>query len=232
MRVSAPKSRSKQRCGVLVLSTTPSARRTAQPWAKPTFERHLRLDSLWEQGRGAVPRAIGDSMALGGGKQQGWWRRIRGSVATASCPGCYRRARRRASALEALNGAPARHRDRCDAIADALDIFEPGARASLRDKPLQQIRRDHLLAGSLLLDAGAGFDEGCFVFLFPRDNLRRRRAVAAIRATLRDGRTFAAWPSRTRWPRCDVAAPALDRAPPRPLPRLRQAGRTARRGRS
>ena len=63
----------------------------------------------------------------------------------------------------------------------------------MRRKPLQQIWRDHLLAGSLLHDGDAGFDDGFFVFLYPNDNYRCAQAVESYRACMSDDRSFTAW---------------------------------------
>lgn len=92
---------------------------------------------------------------------------------------------------EALNDAPAEHRARYDELADRMGIF-PADRAALKAKPLQQIWRDHLLAGALL-HGGLGYDEGAFVFLHPEGNTACAKAVAAYRWQLRETDTFTAW---------------------------------------
>jgi hypothetical protein len=92
---------------------------------------------------------------------------------------------------EALNDQAAEHRARYDELADAMGCF-PQDRRALKDKPLQQIWRDHLLAGALL-GGGLGYDEGAFVFLYPRDNTACARALAAYRAELTNDDTFLVW---------------------------------------
>ena len=94
---------------------------------------------------------------------------------------------------EGLGDQPAPHRDRYDEIAAGMKAFRDDSAGKLKHKPLQQIWRDHLLAGSLLLDKDSGFDDGMFVFLYPRDNYRCANAVADYRACLADEKTFAAW---------------------------------------
>jgi len=94
---------------------------------------------------------------------------------------------------EGLGDQPAPHRARYDEIATAMKAFRDDSADALRNKPLQQIWRDHLLAGSLLLDPPSGFDDGLFVFLYPRDNARCTDALAGYRACLRDDNTFEAW---------------------------------------
>ena len=92
---------------------------------------------------------------------------------------------------EALGDAAARHRPRYEALAAAMGCFRAESRDALRAKPLQQIWRDHLLAGAMLeVDDWA---DGCFVFLYPRENTRCAKAVHAYRGCLRDERTFAEW---------------------------------------
>ncbi len=92
---------------------------------------------------------------------------------------------------EALNDAPAEHRERYDEIADAMGCF-PADRAKLKAKPLQQIWRDHLLSGALVR-GGLGYEEGAFVFLYPQDNAACVRALAAYRAQLEGDATFMTW---------------------------------------
>jgi len=62
----------------------------------------------------------------------------------------------------------------------------------LQLSPLEQIWRDHMLAGSLLL-SGDGFRDGFFVFLAPKDNPHCREAVRRYRECLTDERTFESW---------------------------------------
>ena len=92
---------------------------------------------------------------------------------------------------EALNDAAAEHRARYDELADAMGCF-PTDRAALKAKPLQQIWRDHLLSGALVRGF-LGYDEGAFVFLYPRDNAACVRALAAYRAQLTSDATFVTW---------------------------------------
>ena len=68
------------------------------------------------------------------------------------------------------------------------DARLPGLRKA---GPLQQMWRDHLLAGAhRCVD---GFDDGFFAFLFPAVNDACSAAVAAYSHCLNDVRTFAAW---------------------------------------
>jgi len=92
---------------------------------------------------------------------------------------------------EPLTDPPAAHRARYDHLADAMGIFAPATRAALRQRPLQQLHRDHLLAGSLV-QAGV-VREATFVVLAPRANLAVQPATAAYRATLLDDARFVTW---------------------------------------
>ena len=85
---------------------------------------------------------------------------------------------------ESLKDSPGTHRARYDEIAAAMGAFRSDAVERWRARPLQQIWRDHLLAGSLRLDRASGFDEGAFVFLYPSENTRCRAAVAAYQDCL------------------------------------------------
>jgi PD-(D/E)XK nuclease superfamily protein len=94
---------------------------------------------------------------------------------------------------EALNDEPALHRDRYDKIAAAMGCFAPGAAERLKKKPLQQIWRDHLLAGSLLPGVTGDYEDGFFAFLHPKDNAPCVGAVEDYRGCLSDEATFVPW---------------------------------------
>lgn len=83
---------------------------------------------------------------------------------------------------EALGDPAVEHRPRYDSVADGMACFV-AERETLREPPLQQIWRNHLLAGALVA-SGVGFDEGTFVFLAPADNAACRRAIASYRRHL------------------------------------------------
>jgi hypothetical protein len=76
---------------------------------------------------------------------------------------------------------------------DRLHVVEDLGDAKLKKRPLQQVWRDHLLAGSLLLDRGGGYTDGFFAFLHPRDNERCVRAVEADGVCLSDATSFVPW---------------------------------------
>ena len=62
----------------------------------------------------------------------------------------------------------------------------------LRRKPVEQLWRDHMLAGSMLLDTSAAWETGLYVFLYPADNEPCRRAAQLYQSYLSDVRSFAA----------------------------------------
>ncbi len=95
--------------------------------------------------------------------------------------------------VEDLDVTPARHRARYDEVAGAMRCFVPGALHRLRQKPLEQLWRDHLLAGSLLLDSGSGFEQGTFAVLYPSGNATVAKAVEGYRAWLTEGASFTTW---------------------------------------
>lgn len=94
---------------------------------------------------------------------------------------------------EDLDVDEARHRARYDEIAREMNIFVPSSLPTLRVRPLEQFWRDHLLACSLLLDHGSGFEHGAFVVLYPNGNKIVESAVTRYRSCLLDAATFTSW---------------------------------------
>ena len=92
---------------------------------------------------------------------------------------------------EHLRGIAATHRPRYDEVADTMGCFAAENRTLLRSQPLQQIWRDHLLAGAL--KHAGDYGDGFFVFLYPRDNPHCASAIAKYRACLTDFETFEDW---------------------------------------
>jgi len=91
---------------------------------------------------------------------------------------------------EALGDQPAEHRPRYDEVTTAMGCFGPDIVGGLRQKPLEQLWRDHMLAGSMLLDPTAAWDTGLYVFLYPEDNDACRKAEHLYRGHLTHTRTF------------------------------------------
>lgn len=92
---------------------------------------------------------------------------------------------------EDLRNSPSPHRERYDEVADLMQCFRPTTRSLLRERPLQQLWRDHLLAGSLVV-SGA-FDLGIFAVVYPGGNAACAAAIEAYRGCLSDDSGFAVW---------------------------------------
>jgi hypothetical protein len=92
---------------------------------------------------------------------------------------------------ENLIGAASPHKDRYDQIADQMGCFKESNREDLKVQPLQQVWRDHLLAG--IHRIADGFEEGFFVFLYPEKNTYCSSAVADYKRCLTNTDTFASW---------------------------------------
>jgi len=93
---------------------------------------------------------------------------------------------------EHLQNKPATIKPRYFEIAEGMKCFRPECLPQLQLSPLEQIWRDHMLAGSLLL-SDDGFKDGFFVFLAPKDNPHCKEAVSKYRECLMDERTFMSW---------------------------------------
>ncbi len=92
---------------------------------------------------------------------------------------------------ENLKGKAASHRSRYDEIAQIMGCFRPETLNDLKQQPLQQIWRDHLLAGiHKHIDS---FEEGAFVFLYPIDNPHCNEAIQAYQEKLSNQDSFLAW---------------------------------------
>ena len=92
---------------------------------------------------------------------------------------------------ENLAGKAARHRPRYDEVSQIMGCFRHERLPDLKMQPLQQIWRDHMLAG-IHLDQDH-FDDGFFVFLYPRDNAYCSTAIEAYSKCLSNDDSFVAW---------------------------------------
>jgi hypothetical protein len=95
--------------------------------------------------------------------------------------------------VENMGQLPARFRPRYLEIAHASGMFREDSFQAVRQAPLEQLWRDHLLAASLRMHSASGFDEGTFVVLFPEENLAVKDAVVRYQDCLRDGTSFQLW---------------------------------------
>ena len=93
---------------------------------------------------------------------------------------------------ENLESKKNEYRPRYDKVATRMGCFRADALPRLQQPgPLQQMWRDHLLAGAHA-DVD-GFDDAAFVFLYPEVNTACVAAVEAYQACLTNRRTFQAW---------------------------------------
>ena len=84
------------------------------------------------------------------------------------------------------------YRARYDEISHEMGCFRQVSLSKLRHAgPLQQMWRDHLLAGShQIVD---GFHDGRFVVVYPEINFACSSAIRSYRGCLRDSNSFDAW---------------------------------------
>ena len=92
---------------------------------------------------------------------------------------------------ENLKGKAAKHRSRYDEIAEMMGCFKEERLIELKLQPLQQIWRDHLLAGVHLQEDN--FDDGFFVFLYPQGNPHCSSAISKYRDCLSDCESILGW---------------------------------------
>ena len=92
---------------------------------------------------------------------------------------------------ENLIGKASPDRERYDEIAQDMNCFDPRRTDELRAQPLQQIWRDHMLAGVHKIQNK--FDEGIFVFLYPEKNIHCSEAMGKYKKCLTNTDTFLEW---------------------------------------
>jgi len=95
---------------------------------------------------------------------------------------------------EDLAGKEDGHKPGYDKVATSMGVFRQDYLPKLKVRPLQQLWRDHLLAGSMLHPDVRQHDEGIFVVLYPRMNYHCRKACATYRECIMpDQQTFHEW---------------------------------------
>lgn len=82
---------------------------------------------------------------------------------------------------------------RYDEVANRAECFIVSKRAQLKEKPLQQVWRDHLLVASILQRDKHSFREGFFAFLSPKANDACNTAIASYQSCLSCCDTFEHW---------------------------------------
>jgi hypothetical protein len=92
---------------------------------------------------------------------------------------------------EALTDKPTEHKSRYDELAAICDWWTSDPENARRNRPLQQMWRDHLLAASIVVNHD--FDEGVFVFLAPAGNNPCIRAVLEFQKHVTRSDVFRIW---------------------------------------
>jgi hypothetical protein len=78
---------------------------------------------------------------------------------------------------ENLNDKPSTHKSRYQVLADESNLFKPDSIETLKQRPIQQIWRDHLLSIAHLKHKRENYDDGFFIYLFPKKNIECQNAV-------------------------------------------------------
>ena len=86
---------------------------------------------------------------------------------------------------EDLNDSPSTHKEIYETIARASEIFNLSKIKELKEKPIQQIWRDHLLALSLFI-TNSDYDMGDFIFLYPAKNENCVKAIEKYKQTFNE----------------------------------------------
>jgi hypothetical protein len=107
---------------------------------------------------------------------------------------------------EGLADPVADHRLRYDEVASMMDCFVPEFLPKLRKRPLQQVWRDHLLAGAhKQVDC---FEDGFFAFLYPAGNTACSDAVDQYKKCLSSSESFQEWTLESLVDRLMIHSPA------------------------
>jgi len=86
---------------------------------------------------------------------------------------------------EDLNDEPSTHKDTYETISFASGIFEMSNINRLKEKPIQQIWRDHLLTLSLFI-TNNDYEIGDFIYLYPSENLSCKSGIEKYKSTFKE----------------------------------------------
>lgn len=78
---------------------------------------------------------------------------------------------------ENLRNAPSSHKARYEELTNATGFFKVNSIESLKQKPIQQIWRDHLLSISILKHKIKKYQDGFFIYLYPKDNIQCENGI-------------------------------------------------------
>ena len=94
---------------------------------------------------------------------------------------------------ENLQFAPAEIKDRYLEITSEMGCFKKDSIDILKQPPLEQIWRGHLLAGSLLNSPKDDFKDAFYVVLYPKENIHCKEAVKQYKRCLTNNISFQSW---------------------------------------
>jgi len=84
--------------------------------------------------------------------------------------------------VEDLNDKPSSHKLTYEKISQKSDIFDMSKLEELKEKPIQQIWRDHLLVLSLFI-TNQDYEIGDFIYLYPTDNINCKTGIEKYKQT-------------------------------------------------
>ena len=90
---------------------------------------------------------------------------------------------------EDLNDKPATHKESYVSISEKANIFDLSMLNKLKEKPIQQIWRDHLLALSLFV-TNTDYYKGDFIYLYPNDNTNCAEGIKQYQSTFTTEENF------------------------------------------
>jgi len=86
---------------------------------------------------------------------------------------------------EDLSDKPSSHKENYENISISSKIFEMSNLDKLKEKPIQQIWRDHLLALSLFI-TNDNYSIGDFIYLYPKDNINCEEGIIKYKQTFKE----------------------------------------------
>jgi hypothetical protein len=86
---------------------------------------------------------------------------------------------------EDLNDEPSTHKKNYEIISSVSGIFKMSNINELKEKPIQQIWRDHLLTLSLFV-TNNDYEIGDFIYLYPTENLNCKSGIEKYKSTFKE----------------------------------------------
>ncbi len=94
---------------------------------------------------------------------------------------------------ESLNDQPSTHKVTYERISELSKLFDMSKLEELKEKPIQQIWRDHLLTLSLFI-TNDDYDIGDFVYLYPADNENCVAGIKKYQRVFSKSKDYYFWP--------------------------------------